>query len=451
MSVLKPLISQFNSLRSYTGSLAWHPLLQVSRSTCLSLLQRIQIGCLEIVDFDGQSYNCGPMSSASPYAQLRVNKETFWVRLLLFADMGFAESYMLSEISCSDLTSFFKIFILNKAHLSGSTLTASLSNSLSAFLRKTNTLANARLHISAHYDISNAMFAAFLSEDMTYSCPIWLPVSDPRSATESLEAAQERKLSRFIRNTRLKAGDRVLEIGTGWGSLAIKAVKETGCTVTSLTLSVEQKELAEERIRSAGLEDKITVLLCDYRALEVPKEGPFDKIISIEMLEAVGAEFLETYFACVDRLLKKDGGIACFQCITIPESRYDAYARSDDFIRRYIFPGGHLPSISQLVQSIARGSKGTLVVDDVENIGAHYAKTLRLWKEKFLLNFESEIKPALLREHEDMTKADVEVFKRKWEYYFTYCEAGFATKTLGDHIITVSREGAMEAIQDVPL
>jgi cyclopropane-fatty-acyl-phospholipid synthase len=244
-------------------------------------------------------------------------------------------------------------------------------------------------------------------------------------------------------------------------------VKDTGCTVTSLTLSVEQKELAEERIRQAGLEDKITVMLCDYRALEIPKEGPFDKLISIEMLEAVGAEYLETYFACVDRLLKKDGGIACFQCITIPESvgtfvwsrsveanmeqRYDSYAKSDDFIRRYIFPGGHLPSISQLIQSMAKGSKGTLVVDDIENIGAHYAKTLRLWNEKFLLNFDTEIKPALMREHEGMTKADVETFKRKWEYYFTYCEAGFATKTLGDHIVTVSREGAMEAIEDVPL
>lgn len=273
------------------------------------------------MDSNGESYACGPRSSASPYTRVRVNKETFWVRLLLFADMGFAESYMLSEISCSDLTAFFKIFILNKDYLSGgSTVTASVSNSISGFLRRTNTLANARLNISAHYDISNAMFAAFLSEDMTYSCAIWLPMSHPHSASESLEEAQDRKIARYIQNTRLKKGDRVLEIGTGWGSLAIKAVRETGCTVTSLTLSVEQKELAEDRIREAGLEDKIKILLCDYRALEIPKEGPFDKVISIEMLEAVGAEYLETYFACVNRLLKEDGGIACFQCITIPES-----------------------------------------------------------------------------------------------------------------------------------
>jgi cyclopropane-fatty-acyl-phospholipid synthase len=228
---------------------------------------------------------------------------------------------MLSEVSCPDLTPFFAICVLNKKHLSGgTTITASLSNSLSGLVRATNTLHNSRLHISAHYDISNAMFAAFLSEDMTYSCPIWLPKSDSRSQSETLADAQQRKLSRFIHNAHIKKGDRVLEIGTGWGSFAIKAVQETGCTVTSLTLSVEQKELAEARIREAGLSDKIKVLLCDYRALEVPEEGPFDKLISIEMLEAVGREFLVTYFGCVDKLVKKDGGIAVFQCITIPES-----------------------------------------------------------------------------------------------------------------------------------
>ncbi|QDS73288.1 hypothetical protein FKW77_005144 [Venturia effusa] len=461
MTLLSPAVSRFNALRTYTGSLAWNPLVQFSRNTCLSLLSRIQIGRLEIIDVNGETYTLGghdiPKSKGgdilpTPQVSLRVHKDTFWVRLLLFADMGFADGYLLSEISCDDLTAFFTIFVLNKPYLSGgTTITASISNSFTALLRATNTLQNARLNISAHYDISNTMFAAFLSKDMTYSCPIWLPKSHPHCAKETLEEAQDRKLARFITNCKIKKGDRVLEIGTGWGSMAIKAVKETGCTVTSLTLSVEQKELAEDRINEAGLSDKITVLLCDYRALQVPEEGPFDKVISIEMLEAVGREYLTTYFECVDRLLKKEGGIACFQCITIPESRYEAYSKSDDFIRRYIFPGGHLPSISQLHASITTGSKNTLVMDTIENIGAHYAKTLRIWKENFLREFDSRIKPALLKEHEGMTKVDVETFRRKWEYYFTYCEAGFATKTLGDHIFTVSREGAMEAIEDVPL
>ena len=165
------------------------------------------------------------------------------------------------------------------------------------------------------------MFEAFLSPDMTYSCPIWLPKSDLRSEFETLEQAQVRKLRRFITNAKIKEGDHVLEIGTGWGSFAIQAVRETGCRVTSLTLSKEQKLLAEERIAEAGFTDNIEILLCDYRALPIPKDGGlYDKVVSIEMLEAVGKEFLATYFECIDKLLKKDGGIAVFQCITIPEN-----------------------------------------------------------------------------------------------------------------------------------
>lgn len=165
------------------------------------------------------------------------------------------------------------------------------------------------------------MFAAFLSPDMTYSCPIWRPRSDPLHVEETLEQAQDRKLMRFVQNCKIKKSDHVLEIGTGWGSFAITAVRETGCKVTSLTLSKEQKQLAEDRIAEAGFTDNIEVLLCDYRALPVPKgSAGYDKIVSIEMLEAVGKEFLNTYFECIDKLLKKDGGIACFQCITMPEN-----------------------------------------------------------------------------------------------------------------------------------
>lgn len=259
------------------------------------------------------------------------------------------------------------------------------------------------------------MFAAFLSGDMTYSCPIWLPTSDPKSVFQSLEDAQDLKLHYFIKAAKLKATDNVLEIGTGWGSFAIAAVQITGCRITSLTLSREQKELAEERITAAGLQDHIEVLLCDYRALPAPKEGVYDKVVSIEMLEAVGREYLETYFGCVHRLLKSDGGIAVFQCITMPETRYETYAKSEDFIRKYIFPGGHLPTVSQLVGSVDRGSKGTLIVDSILNIGGHYGKTLRLWRESFDRNFNSKIRPALLREHGGMAEKDVELFRRKWQ------------------------------------
>ena len=259
------------------------------------------------------------------------------------------------------------------------------------------------------------MFAAFLSEDMTYSCPIWSPLSATNSAYEALEDAQERKLQYFIFQARLKHTDHVLEIGTGWGSFAISAVKTTGCRVTSLTLSKEQKALAERRIAAAGFSERISVLLCDYRALPVPKKGLYDKVVSIEMLEAVGREYLDTYFECVNRLLKPQGGIAVFQCITMPEQRYETYAKGEDFIRKYIFPGGHLPTVSQLIGSIERGAEGTLVPDAVLNIGGHYAKTLRLWREKFERSFNNQIRPALLEEHGDMTEKDIELFRRKWQ------------------------------------
>lgn len=333
--------------RRYAGSVTWTPLVQLSRSAILSTLQKITVGQLKVIEADGHTTICGELGAdiKGPQTELRIHKDTFWVRMLLFADMvrrahlhsnlmakartiadlflqGFAESFMLAEVSCPSLTNFFTIFLQNRTALSnGTTLTSGLSSSLTFLASRTNTLANARLHISAHYDISNAMFAAFLSRDMTYSCPIWLPTTDPKHESETLEDAQMTKLQRFIDRAHIKASDHVLEIGTGWGSFAIRAVQQTGCRVTSLTLSTEQKSLAEERIAAAGLTERIEVLLCDYRALPIPKEGGrYDKIVSIEMLEAVGKEFLETYFECVDKLLKEDGGIACFQCITMPET-----------------------------------------------------------------------------------------------------------------------------------
>ncbi|TKA33536.1 hypothetical protein B0A50_00371 [Salinomyces thailandicus] len=482
MGILAPLTDRATALATYAGSYAWPPLLSLSRAAILNLLKQIQVGSLTIIDTDGSLTVCGSprRASAAPedeksvytiaHTELRVLNDLFWVRLAIFADMGFAESYMLGEVECSDLTAFFKVFISNRSHLSnGTTLTSSLSGKLAGLIRSTNTLTNARLNISAHYDISNEMFAAFLSPDMTYSCPIWLPRSDPASAQETLERAQITKLTRFITAAKLKSTDHVLEIGTGWGSFAILAVQKTGCKVTSLTLSAEQKALAESRIRAANLQSHITVLLCDYRTHQPPSPNQlYDKIISIEMLEAVGPEFLETYFRCIHTLLKPAGGIAVFQCITMPESRYAAYSASDDFIRRYIFPGGHLPTVTQLLTAIRSGSSSKkdpeprLIPESIENIGPHYAKTLRLWRQSFMQNFRAKIRPALLEEHGErssepgkegkkMSEQDIETFRKKWEYYFAYCEAGFASKTLGDVILTVGREGAVEMMEDVPL
>ncbi|KAI5922514.1 cyclopropane-fatty-acyl-phospholipid synthase [Camillea tinctor] len=467
--VARPLARGADVVRGTLGGLTWGPALAVAKPLILSVFAKIQVGTLLVVDEPTgvrlvYGEKLGPKAAelpngtlpdrradAIPRVEIVVKNEAFWMRLFLFADMGFAESYMLGEFECADLTAFFQLFIVNRDQLSnGTTLFSSLSGAITRLARTTNTLSNSLLNISAHYDISNNMFAAFLSEDMTYSCPIWQPRTSSRDREESLEEAQITKLNRFIEGAKIKTTDHVLEIGTGWGSFAIQAVKKTGCRVTSVTLSKEQKVLAEQRIREAGLSKSIDVHLMDYRDLPVDGQR-YDKIISIEMLEAVGQEFLATYFARIDRLLKMKGGIAVFQCITMPEGRHEAYSKTEDFINKHIFPGGHLPSITQLLNHISTESRGTLIVEKVENIGGHYPKTLRLWREKFLLNFDSKIIPALKMEHPETTPEEIQVFKRKWEYYFTYCEAGFLTKTLGDVIITVGREGAMELMEDIPV
>jgi cyclopropane-fatty-acyl-phospholipid synthase len=288
------------------------------------------------------------------------------------------------------------------------------------------------------------MFAAFLSEDMTYSCPIWRSINDPKSASESLEEAQQRKLQYYICQAKIKASDHVLEIGTGWGSFAIAAVRTTGCKVTTITLSKEQKVLAEERIAAAGYADHIKVLLCDYRALPTPTGALYDKVVSIEMLEAVGREYLDVYFQCVHRLLKPHGGIAIFQSTTMHEARYEAYSKGEDFIRKYIFPGGHLPTVTQLVGSIERGSKGSLIVDGILNIGGHYPKALRAWRQNFEVNFYDQIRPALLDKHPDMSEKDIDLFRRKWEVRHSASRWGIGNHAhLGYSIISLTLRPAL--------
>ena len=356
--VSRPLYRSTALLRSGLGSLTWGPAISVAKPAILSVFSSIETGTLLLVDepagerlvfgqklkpskLDNLSadYGFGELTngvngvrkaSTVPRVELVVKNEAFWMRLFLFADMGFAEAYMLGEVECADLTAFFQLFISNRDHMGNATTwLSSISVAVAGVARSTNTLSNSLLNTSAHYDISNDMFAAFLSPDMTYSCPVWRSTKRIDLEEESLEEAQMTKLHRFIDGARIKSTDHVLEIGTGWGSFAMEAVLKTGCRVTSLTLSKEQKALAEERIAEAGLSDRIEVKLMDYRALPVP-DTPYDKIVSIEMLEAVGQEFLGTYFACIHRLLKKDGGVAVFQCITMPEGRHAAYSKGEE-------------------------------------------------------------------------------------------------------------------------
>ena len=305
------------------------------------------------------------------------------------------------------------------------------------FSKIPNSIMNSLSNIQAHYDLGNDMFASFLDPTMTYSCPIW------KNESDTLEQAQYHKIDAMLDKACLRETDHLLEIGTGWAALAIRAVERFKCKVTTLTLSKEQKELAEKRIARAGLERYITVLLCDYRNMD-PAKFQFDKIVTVEMLEAVGPEYLPVFFKQCNRLLKPQG-IIVLQVITMPDSRYREYLSKIDFIQKHIFPGGHCPSVTALVQAIFDGAGGELIVDDLDNIGPHYAKALRLWREAFLLNFDEVAEKTGLKHIYDAT------FKRKWHFYFSYCEAGFATRTLGDIQMRLTKINNKQLLEGIPL
>ncbi|TFK69533.1 cyclopropane-fatty-acyl-phospholipid synthase [Pluteus cervinus] len=434
-------------------------------------------------------------SKHAPLAEFRVLNDAFWIRLCLMSDLGFAEAYMYGEVECKNLVALFELFLANKEYLSSnldtrlSYLFTTLPQKITSY-RFLNTLGNAQSNISAHYDISNDMFAGFLSPDMTYSCGIFEdldgdlvhgrvsskvsslsrelathlkhfvhpddiskgPKSSPRpdehASHDALHASQLRKLDHVIEKAHILPGQRILEIGSGWGSMAIRIAQTVPSIgkIDTLTLSLQQQTLARERIRAVGLEGKIEVHLMDYRAMPKNWEGVFDRVISIEMIEAVGKEFLEAYWKTVDWALKKENAVGVVQVITLPEARLDKYMAELDFIRKWVFPGGFLPTLTMLIQTLCAGSQGRLVVDSVSNIGPHYSRTLREWRSRFEDRFEEVIVPALEQEYPEVMRGEngrkeVEVFKRKWIYYYCYCEIGFTTRTLGDHIITFSREG----------
>lgn len=289
-----------------------------------------------------------------------------------------------------------------------------------------NTLTQARRNISRHYDLSNELFALFLDETMTYSCAVF------KKEGEELKIAQLRKLSLLIEKARIGEHHEILEIGCGWGSLAIEVVKQTGCKYTGITLSEEQMRYAEMKVKEVGLQDRIRFLLCNYQQL--PKTFKYDRIISCGMIEHVGHEYMEDFFSCCESVLAEDG-LLVLQFISIPDQRYDEYRQSSDFIKEYIFPGGCLPSLSRVTSSMAAASK--LCVEHLENIGIHYYQTIRCWR-----NFFMEKRSKILELGFD------EKFIRTWEYYFDYCGAGFKSRTLGDYQIVFSRPGNVTAFNN---
>lgn len=371
------------------------------------------------------------------------NPRSFYARVAATADIGFAEAFMVRDFTVEkldDLTNIFRVLILNRDDhkLSASSLLLSrLGSKINALLHSLNrnTLSGSQRNIEAHYDLSNELFSTFLGDTWTYSCAYFDPTASPGSVT--LEDAQRAKIDKIIDKARITEDCHVLDIGCGWGELAIRAVLRTGCRVTGITLSREQLALANKRAKAASISDRVKFEHVDYRVL-ASRDVCYDRIVSVEMIEAVGHEFLGTYFAAVQKLLAPNG-LAVMQVITTPEERYEEYCTTTDFIQKHIFPGGICPSFEALVTAMARNS--TLCVEHVENIGPHYATTLKEWRRRFL---ESEKKG-------DVVAAGFnDIFVRKWMYYFCYCEAGFATRTLGTLQIVFSGSNNTTALGGAP-
>lgn len=381
----------------------------------MASLERVRHGRLTMTLPDGTTRVFGDESSPVR-AGLRVKRVSFFRRVLLWGDVGFGEAYQHGDFETDDLVALIRLFIENGEAMAvenGSWAAWGKIRNRLRHLMNRNTVEGSRRNIYAHYDLGNEFFKLFLDPTLMYSCAKFEPGDD-------LEAAQRRKVASILDKAGVRPGDEVLEIGSGWGTCAIEAARR-GAKVTTMTISARQYEFVKERVEREGLSGRVEVVLRDYRKAE----GAYDSIVSIEMIEAVGHEFLGTFFANCDRLLKPHG-VAVIQGITIPDQRYDAYRGGCDWIQKHIFPGALLPSLTAMCDAMTRNT--SLVVESVENIGAHYAPTLREWRR------------ALLSKKERVLALGFdETFLRTWDYYFSYCEAGFATRTLGDLQLVLTR------------
>jgi len=373
----------------------------IYRKLLLKHLEQFRGGFLEVRD--GSRIDCFGDPTNPLRATLLVDDPRFYRRTIMGGDLGFAESRLRGEWHTDDLTQLLRVFIRNLDAAGTHNIWTRLSGILPRLqhrLRR-NTPRGSRRNIQDHYDLSNDFFQTFLDPSMTYSCGIF---EHPQATMHEASLA---KLDRVCRKLALQPSDHLVEIGSGWGGLAIHAAQHFGCRVTTTTISREQYDLASQRVASSGLGDRITVLCQDYRQLS----GTYDKLVSIEMIEAVGHQFFAEYFQHCTRLLRPDG-LMLLQGIVMQDQRYPAYIRDVDFIRKYIFPGGCLPSITALMTSITRNSDLRLL--QLEDIGPHYARTLRAWQSEFWEQIDR------IR-----TMGFPERFIRMWNYYFCYCEAAF--------------------------
>ena len=388
------------------------------RQRLLATLDGLQGGTVTVRDA------LGTVTVGEPGAGLAVAMDIsdpgFYRALAANGSVGAGEAYMDGLWTCDDLVGLVRLLVRNRDRLDAmetglARLGGWAMRVLHAFKR--NTRSGSQRNIAAHYDLGNDLFKLFLDENLMYSSAIF---AEPG---ESLETAQRRKLERICRKLDLQPTDHLVEIGTGWGGMALYAARNFGCRVTTTTISKEQHALAVARVAEAGLSDKVTVLLEDYRDLQ----GTYDKLVSIEMIEAIGHQYLDTYLAKCASLLKDDG-LALIQAITIEDSRYEQALGSVDFIKRYIFPGSFIPCVSAITASAAQASDLRLV--NLEDFGPSYALTLNHWRQRFLSRLD-QVRALGYDER----------FIRMWEFYLCYCEGGFIERSIGDVHLLLARPG----------
>ncbi len=398
---------------SATARLAERHVSGLCQRLVLDAFRQMKAGCLRLRLPDGTNEIIGTPGEAVS-AEIRVSDPAFFKRCVLFGDVGFAEGYIEGEWETESIERVIAWAILNLENAPGASGSKVRRFALNLFkgynrlrhLLRPNSLEISRRNISEHYDLGNEFYELWLDPTMTYSSGYFA------APGQSLEAAQHAKYDALCRRLHLRASDQLLEIGCGWGGLSVHAARHYGCRVTAVTISQEQHRYATERMRREGLSELVEVRLQDYRKIE----GQFDKIASIEMMEALGDRYLETFFTAIHRLLARNG-IVALQYITVPDSRHAELRRNIDFIQKHIFPGSLLLSVGRVNQAINR--TGDLFLHQLEDMGASYARTLRLWWEQFNARID------------DVKALGFDArFIRKWNYYLQYCEAAFAMRNI---------------------
>jgi cyclopropane-fatty-acyl-phospholipid synthase len=399
---------------------------RILRARLIAQLRDLRHCQLRLIDADGDEVLGVPADDPSDtlHVTLRVRDPAFYRAVAANGSVGAGEAYMDGLWDCSDLVALVRILVRNRERLDA--MESGLARFGGWLMRaaepfRRNTRGGSKRNIAAHYDLGNELFALFLDDNLMYSSA-WFAQPD-----ETLESASRRKLDRICRKLALGPADHVVEIGTGWGGFALHAARHFGCRVTTTTISREQHELASRRVQEAGLGERVTLLLADYRDLQ----GKYDKLVSIEMIEAIGHQYLDTYFAKCAALLKDDGQ-ALLQAITIEDHRYAQARDSVDFIKRHIFPGSFIPAIAPMLGAVARSTD--LRLAHLEDFGPSYALTLAHWRRRFLARLDAV-----------RALGYPERFVRMWEFYLCYCEGGFRERSIGVAHLLLARPGCRRA------